>query len=574
MSLPGTSLTNIFSATTLAEAQSLALADRQFMDLAKPTTTLSGRVRFNRIMADASYVHSLYAAANGSFKEAARHARQSVALNRRLWAAFESKASVKKPITLDETQSNLDSSTRAAFDPLSSMRNDKGVPLVMSVTHDALDGPEFWSLVPALYRALMQHSQVFAHQGLLHEAIYVAEQAEKVATAINSSTLITDNASWRADCWAQSGRTDKAETILNSLSHLASRKSLSVAGYHSALARVHHFNGQFKEELASYDILAQLLGDLSAPEYIESLETFSPPIDALAKQMSSMSIDGTETAKAKPGTRGRKPAAKSTSRTAPKTSTNARQKAATAATTKRKIVASTPAEPSGIAIQCSTLGILRAAMMDRGVLASILQDDLVHAFDLLGQAEKLQSGSSQEISHMWAAFKARFAQSIRQIAENITVNTLPDSTIAFPAIGLKEQSLSDNHPPKGNQVASSASSKGVRAKKQTKVDFLETLCDAREFLVKAHKLCASNGSNHLFQQISSALGHVTILLSAVVGTKLPGSLHPLYAAYMSGMYFSVGLDYPVLTSARNPQVKCSQACTRISRSRERANVAR
>jgi separase len=66
------------------------------------------------------------------------------------------------------------------------MRNDKGELLVVSNTHDALGGADFWFVVPALYRGLMQHSLVFANQGLFQEAIYVAEQAEKVALATQS----------------------------------------------------------------------------------------------------------------------------------------------------------------------------------------------------------------------------------------------------------------------------------------------------------------------------------------------------------------------------------------------------
>ena len=61
----------ISSLTTMADAQSLALNDRQFMELAKPTTTLSGRLRFNKIVAAAAYVQSLLATATGSYKTAA-----------------------------------------------------------------------------------------------------------------------------------------------------------------------------------------------------------------------------------------------------------------------------------------------------------------------------------------------------------------------------------------------------------------------------------------------------------------------------------------------------------------------
>ncbi|KAI4929373.1 uncharacterized protein J4E92_005037 [Alternaria infectoria] len=504
--------------TTMTNAQSFALNDRQFMDLAKSTTTLSGRLRFNKIVAAASYVQSLLASATGSYKAAAQHARQCVTVNRRIWAALESRANAKKMTTVDSKE------------PIA--------PLVMSVTHDALNGPDFWSLVPALYRALMQQSQIFAHQGLLHEAIHVAEQAEKVALATGSATLITDNASWRADCWAQSGRPDKAETILNALSPDTSRKCLSTAGYHSAVARMHHWNGQYEQEIQSYDLMEKLLQELSSPSYIKTLETSSPSVDALADQVSSMTLETTESVTAKPATRGRKPAAKAAPKSAARTTAGARTKATGATakavtTTKRQIGKAVVAEAFSIAEQCSALCAFQASMRDRAVLASLLHDDLDKALSILDEAEQLQAGLSQEVSHMWAIFKAKLAQSAKQIAEDFTVNTLPESTIAFPAFGLKERRLSDAATTKKATVGSLATTKTGRAKKQAKVDFMDTLREARARLVEAHSLCATNGSNHLFRQTSMALGHVTVLMSAVSGTELPGSLHPLYAAYMS-----------------------------------------
>ncbi|RMZ72179.1 separin [Pyrenophora seminiperda CCB06] len=518
--------------TIMSNAQSIALADSQFMNLAKPTTTLSGRLRFNRILADASYIQSLLATSTGLYRQASRHARQCVTLNRRIWAALESRVNVRKMATAEDT----DSDAGAAFDPLMSVRNDKGMPLVMSVTHDALSGPEFWSLVPALYRALMQQSQIFAHQGLLHEAIHVAEQAGKIASSTGSATLMTDNTSWRADCWAQSGRPDKAESILNTLSLASSRKCLSTAGYHSAIARTHHWNNRYGEEIESYVNMEQLLKELSSSLYMRSLETFSPSVDALADQISSLALQPTAPSKARVGTRGRKPVAKAAPKVVPKSVTNARTRTTAAATAKavpkstRQAKSPTIAETPSIADQCSALQILQASMRDRAILANILHDDLTRALELLREAEEVQSGMDQEVSHMWATFKARLAQSTKQIAEDFNVNTLPESTIAFPAFGLKESTSSETATTKKGTVAPS---KGGRTKKRSKEDFMETLREARERLVEAHSLCATNGSNHLFRQTSMALGHVTVLMSAVCGSELPGSLHPLYAAYMS-----------------------------------------
>lgn len=539
---------NVISATIMSDAHLISLADNQFMDLAKPSTTLSGRVRFNRVVADACYIYTLLATASGSYKEAAKHARQCVTLNRRIWAALESSANAKNATPTTDIESDVDGSSRVAFDPLSSMHNNKGLPLVMSVTHEALNGAGFWSLVPALYRALMQHSQVYAHQGLLQEAIYVAEQAEKVASATSSPTLMTDNASWRADCWAQSGRSDKAETILRSFHHISSRKCLSAVGYYSALARVHHSNGRYDEEVASYKTVEQLLEELSSPSYIKYLETFLPSVDSVAENMSNITLDSTELSKAKQVTRGRKPTAKPGHRTVPKTTTvkpktGTRTASNVDVNPKREVGTPATSHASSIVTECSILRLMQLNIMDRKVLAHILLDDLATALDSLGRAAKFQHGVNQEISHMWATYKASLAQTVKQIAEDFTVNTLPESTIAFPAIGFKERSSPEEPQAKRAVPTALTIPKGSRTKKQSKEDFMDTLRKARDRLVEAHGLTATNRSNHLFQQISMALGHVTVLLSAVSGSDLRGSLHPLYAAYMSGMYSSNPSSY-------------------------------
>lgn len=527
------------STTVMADTRTTALADRQFMSLAKPSTALLGRMCFNRLLADASYVYSLLETATGSYKEATKHVKHCVSLNRRIWAAFESRANARKMETADEMESEIDVSNKQPFDPLSSMRNDRGIPLVMSVTHDALDGAEFWFLVPALYRGLMQHSQILAHQGILHEAIYVAEQAEKVASATKSPTLITDNASWRADCWAQSGRTDKAEHILKSLKSSSSRKCLSTAGYHSAVARMHHWNEQYEAEIVCYDSAEQLLSELSSPAYMQTLERYSPSVSSITKQIESMMIEEPQVPQKKAVTRGRKPAVKAapTRVSKPATKTRARAPAPsekTIAKTKRAVTNPETPAASSVADQCSVLRILHASLMDRRALTFLLQDDLTQSIAVLEQVDNLQ-GLSTEVSHIWASYKAIFAQSVKQISEDFAVNTLPESTIAFPAIGLKERRASEAAPVKRAIVGSATAAKGGRAKKKLEEDFMATLYDARERLVEAHRLSATCGSNHLFQQISLALGHITVLLSAVSGAELCGSLHPLYAAYMSGM---------------------------------------
>ncbi|KAF1366047.1 hypothetical protein EJ07DRAFT_161095 [Lizonia empirigonia] len=540
-------------ASILAAAECFARADTSFMDLAKSSATVSQRLRYNSILANACYVYSLLTASKGSHKEAARYAKQCVTLNRRMWAALESRVNSQKAAIAESEFSTAEGSINTAFDPLASMRDAKGVPIVSSNTHDALGGAEFWFMVPSLYRGLMQHSQVFANQGLLQEAIFVAEQAEKVAMATHSPSLMTDNASWQAACWAQSGRPDKAEPLLKALDQSPDRKCLSIVAYHSAVARIHHHSGNFDEEIATYGVLEQLLKDLTSPAYIKSLGAIHPDLDSLALQIAGMSLDASKTKVVKSSAPTKapkptpKPTSRPTSRAGAKSATGTRSRAGTASaasaasTSKpatkgrpKSMIAAPSSETVSTTDQCTTLRALQAEVLHRGVLANLLQNNLEAATDLVERVQELQVGADQDVQHTWAQFKLMLAQSAQQIAADFAFNTLPESTIAFPAIGTKDRRMSEVMLAKKGAPTAPTKARAGRAKKATavtKIDFTDTLRQARDHLLEVHALSATHGSNHLFQQVSNALGHITVLLSAV--TEARGSLHPLYAAFTS-----------------------------------------
>lgn len=500
------------------------------MSLAQPSTTLTGRVQFNRIIADACFVSSLLAINHGNHKDAARHAKQCVVLNRRVWSALEAKCNTKKIV---QTESG-EGSSNGNFDPLSSMRNDKGMPLVMSTTHDSLDGADFWALVPALYRGLMQHSLVFAHEGLLHEAMFVAEQAEKIALATNSRSLVIDSMSRRAELWAQSGRVDKAKPLLESVDISVPYKHLAMVGYYSSIARIHHLNEEVNEELAAYEAMETLLNGLTLPSYVRTIDTFSPSVDYLAEQISAISLVSSKPEDKKPArsTRSRQPATKAAPKAAVKAASEPTPRAAPK--TARKAAKPVVPQTSSVHEECSSLCSLQADVTRRKALANLLQDNVSKASELLERAQTFEHGLDRNVLHLWACFKITLSQSMKELAKDFTFNSLPESTIAFPAISQKDLVSMEGAAVKRGAVAPLTSARG-RGKKPTKEAFIETLREARERLVEAHALCFNTGSSHSFQQASFALSHVTVLLSAVSSGEMRGSLHPLYAAYMSGM---------------------------------------
>jgi separase len=509
------------------------------MDLAKSSTTMSGRLRFNRVLADACYVYSLLSIRTGRFKDAARHAKQCVTVNRRIWAALESKSAAKRAVRPDNTESDAEGSNTETFDPLSSIRNDQGLPVVISNTHSSLDGPEFWSLVPSLYRGLMQQSLVFTHQGLLQEAMYVAEQAEKVAAATNSRALALDNVSRRADYWAQSGKSDKAQAALKNVDINSGLVHPSMLGYHSSVARIYHADRMYDEELGAYTAMETMVNKLVLPPLLGETHYDDPAMDQLTQKMSAIGLQQTAT-KGKPPiktTKARKPV-QSTVRVPTKPSTR------TAQNPSRKALPPSDTQPSSTAEDFSSLTAIRLEVLGRKALARLAQEDVVQASKFLDEASALSNGLEGSYLHSWARFRALLMGSMKKLSSDFTFNTLPESTIAFPALNQKAHQSPEGPTTKRVNVAPTKAKRTTKVSKISKQEFVTTLEEAREQLAELHKICAQTGASYSFQQASSALSSITVLLSAISGGEVRGSLHPLYVAYMNGM-FSFATNYIV-----------------------------
>ncbi|KAF2110037.1 cell division-associated protein-like protein [Lophiotrema nucula] len=504
----------------LAEVERLVQGDPHFMKLANPFSTLSSRVRFNRVLADATYVYSLLALQTGYHKDAARYVRQSVSLCKRVWVALESNQVTKEATLKDAGDTNDETQPRKPFDPISSMRNDIGAPLATSMTHANLNGPELWSLVPVLYRTMMHHSVILAQQGLLEEAVFVVEQAEKVAWATKSQPLIAENISQRAAYWAESGRPDKAEALITRIDMQGLEKHLALVSYHGNMARVFHVGGRYNEELASYDTVEIMLNNLSSKSFIRSLEMSELGIKMITESLSTIDLNKkvTKNEKAVKGLRGRKPAQKSTTKAISRTTSKVHQ--------------SPDPPPTTVAEDCSHLIALQAEFTQRKVLANLLLENITNALEHLKELQDVERAPERTYLHLWATFKAMLANSMKQLAQNFALNTLPDSTIGFPAVGAKDRRSSEGHAASKVLSVPPATSKNARGKKSTKETTLAALNEARDHLKEAQALCAQAGSTHTFQQASSALGQLTVLLSALAGGEVRGSMHPLYAAYM------------------------------------------
>lgn len=531
------------SESTLSTAEALAQNDSHFTNLSKVSMSCSERMKFNSIVAEACYVSSLLSLSKGDYKNAGRYARQNVLLNRRTWAARESNVNSRKVASTDAPLTEM--SSGANIDPSSSVRNEISAPLISSITHDALKGPEFWSLIPPLYRALVQHSVVLASQGMLEEAIYMLQQAEKVASAMGSRALLVDITSRLAELWIQSGRPDKAQLLFDGLDVLQSDNRFSTIRYHLSVAKMHHVSHKFEAEIAEYDILEKMLRHLSSPSYINSVVGFAYEVDALTSDLSTLTLQEPKPADVQHTRSVRKRAttvkalSKATSKPTTRTIPKMTPKSASTAVSKlqnRSLLAPT-VETYDTGEQCRAIDALQIDVIYRRAAVHLLQGDVMEAMVILSRTEK--SEKDRDGYHAWVRFKSMLAQAIRSISDDFTFNTLPESTIAFPAIPSKSRRSSEGIPAKRPSPQSTL--RAARGKKQAGDDFVQLVENAREQLAEAHAQYASAASNHVFRQLCAALNHATILLSAVSQGRIRGSIHPLYSAYMSGMCGVVSL---------------------------------
>lgn len=481
------------------------------------------------LLADASYVHSLLALETGKHRDALRHAKHCVHLNRRVWASLENRSSAQKKFS---RSNGSDSEVDDLAVSVSNMSMQaKKAPIVLSITHESLKGVTFWSFVPSLFRGLSQLSNVFAHQGLFQESIYFAEQACKVAKAVEADSMILQNLSNRIEYWIQGGRADKASDLVEDGKHHVQRlgKTHELVRYESSIAQVQRALGESEEEMEAYDRAATVLSTITSPEFIQGLDRMASAEAAIVSQIAQMKIEEPAAkpkrrTRAAPPVRDRKTAAKPATKPAPKS-----------------IAQKTPVPTTNPEDECSQLLGLRGDILRRKAMALLVQEKLSTAAELLDEAATLQSGHVGIILQHSAKFKYLLLQAMKEISTDFTFNVLPESTISFPALARVDRKLSE--PSESETAQFSSLQKGSArcpplakrgSKAAAKDDFVTILRKARDCVSEIQPMAIQAGSNSVLHQICSVLSHVTVLLSAASPGNTRGALHPLYAAYLTG----------------------------------------
>jgi separase len=504
----------------LKATASVAQSDTDFMKNAKSSATISGRIRMNRVIADASHICSLLAYEKGLPTDSLSHAKRSVKLYYRAWASMENRASRQNSaIQRKDGDSEIDSLNEG----MSKLSTSVGAPLVMSKTYSSLNGASFWPLVMPLYTSQSHLSFLYAHHGMFQEAIYYAEQACKVVSAVQAKSLLARNYILCGDHWTRKGNLakgsdffDKAKALRGFIEHTKDALPL-----HCSLGNYYRLQGNIEEEKDSYTKAEDILDALMEPSYIDGLDRIiqkeSPGITQISKPTAKSS-------KAKGTSRPVKQATKKT-------------KALVAKTSKPILHPSNSAE-------CSTLQKMKGTVLRQHALSRLIENDIEKVGVLLQQAQNLPLTGHGLVEQRLAVARQLLAQGLQAMSADAVYCVLQDSTISLPAVAAPPRATNNNvathdaiHPCSPSQSRSSPR-KGSKVKAAGKAvrlslnrGFVEVLREARESILEVHMLAIQICSTSTIHALSSVLGGITILQSAASTHRGRHVGHPSFATF-------------------------------------------
>ncbi|KAF2837812.1 hypothetical protein M501DRAFT_995055 [Patellaria atrata CBS 101060] len=513
---------------TLTSAQDIAFNDPELLAMNGPTSTLSTRIKLNRLLADAYFASAMLCLREGNSTEALGLAKQSLKLNQRAWVSLENKACGRKK---QSKQDNNESDVGTLTDDMNRLTvTAKEQQLVMTMTHQSLKGAMFWSLTPALFRSLTYLSHIHIHQGSYSEAVYFLEHAHKVADAVQSTSNRLEVYILMADLYIRSGRGDQAAEWLTKAEilnpNLGNFRLLAL--YHRTRASLQGYLEETEEQIKSYDIADKLICKLVSPAFKNTLEKMSSPEDDLVQKMVGLDVT-----KQKVPTKG----GRSAKRGGRSTAKSSKSRTRNIATNKEEQQPTTTM--SGC--ECPALWDLRGDILRRKALVLLLRQEIPDATDLLQEAEDLQNCDDSVLYHSTVTFRSLHQRALAEMLNDITFNGLIESTISFPSLAANRRRSSGitTKSDLDGSIQHRVGTKSSRARTNTiaRADSMETfsqiLQKAQDTVYNVHSLALRSGSAAIVKNICNALSHITVLLSAANATPSKCHLHPLFAALMT-----------------------------------------
>ncbi|KAK4993530.1 separin protein [Elasticomyces elasticus] len=473
----------------------------------------------NKTSPYASLVQSMIALDTGCSREALDYAQRSVSLST---CAIKRMKSMLKRDTADPrpklVAATLDSVT-AALDNLAIQETHESTREEQSP--DQRPDYAFWALIPLHFRCLSHLSQVYAHHGLYHEAIYHAGQACKFAERVQSDTLLLRSAILESGHLVSGNNTEGAKVQIDLARKLVDKVSmLDQIQTWMSLGKISRRLGSMDEASGAYLQAETTLTTIISPSFIGQLDGLLASCDTLVQGVSQTgNLEKTASSKSRIVARSRSTVARS------KTHSRTNTKASEASVTR----------PSD---ECLPLLDLLSGIQREQSSIAVHRGQLSNAYGLLRKAEGNQNGIQNGIRHRLSLFRALMLEASKLVATDFTFNVLPESTISLPALGRSERRPSEPtglrsslvSPPQKISLRSPSPSKAVKGRQFIKEDLATVLRKAKDCLLEVHIKALQICSTQMVHEICSLSSAVTVLLSACGANQTKAALHTVRAA--------------------------------------------
>jgi separase len=443
------------------------------------------RAERRRLVAYAYYLNSMIALERGDSHHALAYSRDSVRILFQDWTKLETQIAPKT----SPDQSQLDGQTLN----LSTVDLSPQSP-----------GPEFWRIFHHLYRNVLRLSSLYAHLGMFQETMYYAEQALKMAKAVDSDFYNAECAAWIGSvCW-KAANIEKSHEMLEQASALLpdDNRSYSSATLACQMGSIHVSQNNLEGAqllLAKAQAIAQ---DLAVIPAVVDQATETAQIE---NKMEKLSIAP------KPARGGRKAAV-----------TKAPARKTTKGTAKSK--PPTQAAPTPVAsAEDAQLAKLRATILVRKAESMLRQKEWSAAQAILVEATAAKASGLLPARHVAMAL-CLMGRSLEQMAQDPVFSVIQDSTISFPAL-----TGADKASPAQLKASSPKKSRSPASEGQARL-YVNNLREAHDYLLEAQSMAALSGDASLVHRISVMLQNVGLFLTAA-STKSKAAIHSAQTAY-------------------------------------------
>lgn len=480
----------------------------------------------SQMTADANYVHSLLAIAEGQPSKALFFARLCVKNCHRSWAILE------------RSQNRVDGAVRkgpmeSENDPLADGMSELSISASIentSTPHAILCGVAFWTLVPRIVRGLSHLSRLFSYNGLYPEVRYYLQQGQKIAKAVEAASLSSRTTGLLGNYLIRSGGVDEGVLLVQQAKDLVSAlpRDRHYASLQLFLANHHIKQGDLRAGESAIGVAESIIQNMVAKSFVDSLVQRRSTAATLEIDLSALTLQEAKPARP-PQNRQRHTVSK---------------RPQSKSVAQRDYSKSLPEEAP--AVEVFALHRMKGEIIRGRIYAKLSEGGFDAAASLLSQTNAHSRDQQDLVLQALLASRVRFRQGLEHFVSDPVFCVIPESTISCPAVQASNSDRQDKQnkpssPPKNRSATSSKSATGKALAKNIKPRSLSLAKDHAQFLRLAQdeisnvfRLATTSSSTAIVHEISDVLGKVLIVLSVVSLASSISSISPGVLSYFLG----------------------------------------